>query len=279
MGELNFEVRQSAGVIECNFKELKEALAVQMSAYDGVTVTEDTIPTYKGELATLRKIRTAVENKRKDIKKTYLEPYEAFEENVKSLLEEIDKPIDLINTQLKMFEEDRKIAKRKRVTKMYIEQVGDLIRFLPVEANFNEKWLNKSTSDSDIEFDISEKIVKVKNDLDVIHSLNSEIEEDVISVYEKSGNNLTSAIARNQQYLSDKAVLEEKARNTTEPEKEPENDPVNVTVNNPVNPLEGTLLNDFVEQAKTVKIVISVDDLQKVQNILDFSDIKYQILE
>lgn len=279
MGELNFEVRQSAGVIECNFKELKEALAVQMSAYDGVTVTEDTIPTYKGELATLRKIRTAVENKRKDIKKTYLEPYEAFEENVKSLLEEIDKPIDLINTQLKMFEEDRKIAKRERVTKMYIEQVGDLIRFLPVEANFNEKWLNKSTSDSDIEFDISEKIVKVKNDLDVIHSLNSEIEEDVISAYEKSGNNLTSAIARNQQYLSDKAVLEEKARNTTESEKEPENDPVNVTVNNPVNPLEGTLLNDFVEQAKTVKIVISADDLQKVQNILDFSDIKYQILE
>ena len=133
MQDLNFEVVQTAGKIECNLQEIKEAVAVQMSAYEDAVVTEDTIPSYKGELATLRKIYKAVDDKRKDIKNEYLKPYEQFEAEVKSVLEEINKPIDLINRQLKLFEEDRVLKKQERVSKMYLEQVAEYTEYLPIE--------------------------------------------------------------------------------------------------------------------------------------------------
>ena len=273
MQDLDFRVNQTAGKIECNFAELKQALAVQMSAYDDAVVTEDSIPSYKAEIATLRKIRKAVDEKRKDIKRDFLAPLDEFEENVKLLLEEIDKPINLINSQLTLFEEDRKLNKKERVSKMYIEQVGDYLEFLPIESNFNEKWLNKGYSDSDIVYDISEKIQKVKNDLTVIDGLNSEIREELIKTYISSNNDLSRVVARNSQYLADKKRVEESVKKEIESKAESKE----IEAESKSNSL--TKLNEFVKQSKTVKLIISETDLAQVQELLDFSDIKYQIIK
>lgn len=264
MENLELQVRQTAGVIECNFKELKEALAVQMSAYEDLVVDEDSIPQYKKELATLRKIRGAVDDRRKEIKRDFLEPLDAFEDEVKSLLEEIDKPIDNINAQLKLFEEDRILHKRERIAKLYVEQVGEYLEFLPIEENYNPKWDNKSYTNESIKYDISEKLVKVKSDLGVIKSLNSEIESDIIEAYKKSGNDLSKAIERNQQYLNDKARISANVESKTESAEKP-------------NPLEGSKLNEFVQMTKTVRIILSKDDLDQVKETLDFMGIKYQV--
>lgn len=282
MDELNFRVNQTAGKIECNFEELKQALAVQMSAYEDAVVTEDTIPAYKGELATLRKIRKAVDDRRKDIKREFLEPLDKFEENVKLLLEEIDKPIDLINKQLNLFEEDRKLAKKERVSQMYMKQVGEYIKFLPIDTNFNEKWLNKSYTDADITYDISEKLQRVKSDMAVIDGLNSEIKDELIKTYISSNNDLSKAVARNSQYLADKAKVVEqaKAEAIEQAENKVETKETEVeSTENVANPLEGTLLNTFVEQTKTVKLIISANDKDEVISTLDFMGIKYQIAE
>lgn len=285
MQELDFQVKQTLGTIDCNFAELKEALAVQMSAYADATVTEDSITSYKKELATLRKIRTAVDDKRKEIEREYNKPVEEFKTQVKSLLEEIDKPIDLINSQLKLFEEDRIIHKRERVSKMYVEQVGEYIKFLPLESNYNPKWDNKSYSDEDIRFDISEKVMKIKSDLAVIEGLNSEIKDDVISTYISSGNDLSKAVARNSQYLADKQKVEKQKEieaetkvetkvETKEIEAETKLDDYKVE---PTDPL-GTL-NQIIERTKTAKIIVSMEDLPQIKELLDFSNIKYQVIE
>jgi hypothetical protein len=244
-----------------------------MSAYDDAVVTEDSIPSYKAEIATLRKIRKAVDEKRKDIKRDFLVPLDEFEENVKLLLEEIDKPINLINSQLTLFEEDRKLNKKERVSKMYVEQVGDYLKFLPIENNFDEKWLNKSYSDSDIVYDISEKIQKVKNDLTVIDGLNSEIREELIKTYISSNNDLSRVVARNSQYLADKKKVEESVK------KEIESKAESKEIEAESKPNSLTKLNEFVKQSKTVKLIISEADLAQVQELLDFSDIKYQIIK
>ena len=273
MQELDFQVKQTLGTIDCNFAELKEALAVQMSAYADATVTEDLITSYKKELATLRKIRTAVDDKRKEIEREYNKPVEEFKAQVKSLLEEIDKPIDLINTQLKLFEEDRIAHKRERIAKLYTEQVGEYIEFLPLDKNYNEKWDNKSYSDNDIIFDISGLKQKIKSDLDVIHGLSSEIENEVIETYKASGNNLASAIKRNQQYIADKTKIEE-TKKEAEPKveiKEPEVETKN--------PLEGTTLNTMVQMTKTAKIIVSLDDLEQIKETFNFMGITYQVIK
>lgn len=263
MEELNVAVVQTAGKIECNFDEIKEALKVQMEAYNSLTVTEDEIPIYKKDLAVLRKIRKAVDDKRKAVKTEFEKPYDEFKAKVDELLAEIDKPISTIDTQLKMFEEDRIAAKRERVAVLYEEQVGELIEFLPIDKYYNSKWDNKSTSDNDIKFDISELTTKIKSDLDVIRSLSSEIEPELIDVYKANGNDLAAAIKRNSQYTADKAKIQAQAK---EEEKKPQPEMMGA-------------LDEVVQAFKTVKIVISAEDKEEVQTILDFNGIKYQVLE
>ena len=63
-------------------------------------------------------------------------------------------------------------------------------------------------------------------------------------------------------------MAEEKAENKSEQKNEPR----------PSAESMGTL-NDLVKMTQTVHIIISKSDLQTVKNVLDFSDIKYQILE
>lgn len=287
MQELDFQVKQTLGTIDCNFAELKEALAVQMSAYADATVTEDSITSYKKELATLRKIRTAVDDKRKEIEREYNKPVEEFKAQVKSLLEEIDKPIDLINTQLKLFEEDRIAHKRERVSKMYVEQVGEYIKFLPLESNYNPKWDNKSYTDEDIRFDISEKVMKIKSDLAVIEGLNSEIKDELIVAYKNGGNDLTKAVARNNQYFEDKeriAKAEAEAKAKAEKVAEDTQNSLEKVAEELKNGSENVeslsalnTLDEIIERTKTVKLIVLEDDLAQVKELLDFSNIKYRV--
>lgn len=271
------KVQQSNGSITTNLDVIEAELKEKMAEYKDYVVSENTVKKDKSVLADLRKLRASLDDSRKEVKKLWLEPYTKFEERCKTVIALVDEPIDLINTQIKMFDEEKKLQKIEHIKELYAENIQGLERYLPFEKvlEANKKWTNVSTKDSDIVYDLNEMVLKIKNDLCAIRALGSEIENECIDAYVNFGNNLSMAIQRNSQYLSDKAVLEEKARNTTEPEKDLVNDPVNVTQN----PLEGTLLNEFVEQTKTVKIVIAESDLQQVENILSFSDIKYQVIK
>ena len=75
MNEIEVKVTQTAGVIESNFEEIKEALGLQMTAYLELELNEENIKERKADLATLRKIRKAVDDRRKDVKKTFNKPY------------------------------------------------------------------------------------------------------------------------------------------------------------------------------------------------------------
>ena len=271
MENLEIQVKQELGSISTNFKEVEKELRLQMSAYENFVVSEDEINIAKGDLAFLRKLKTSIEDKRKAIKKEYLVPYNNFEESCKKLTAIIDEPINTIDSQLKLFEEDRKAKKKIRIEKLYKEQVGDLIRYLPFEKNFNEKWLNKSTTDQDINFDISEAKLKVKNDLVIIESLNSEIHEELLDAYVKSGNDLAIVVKRNQQYHSDKQKVVEQVK-ATEQKVEP-------APTNPEPKSESAMksFNDFAEMVRTAKIIIPYSDLAQVKETLDFMGVKYQI--
>ena len=70
MNDLEVKVSQQPGIINCNLEEIKEALKVQMTAYMDLEVTEGNIKESKSDLATLRKIKKAVDDRRKEVKRT-----------------------------------------------------------------------------------------------------------------------------------------------------------------------------------------------------------------
>lgn len=255
MKELNIIINQSQGEITTNFEEIEKSLKLQMSAYENFVVSEDEISIAKGDLAFLRKLSKSIDDRRKEIKKSYLKPYNDFEESCKKLTAIINEPIKTISEQLDLFEQDRMAKKRERVTALYNEAVGEYVKFLPIENNFNEKWLNKSYSDNDIHFDISEKVTRVKGDLDVIKGLNSEIYDTLIETYINSGNNLAMTIARNTQYLSDKNKVIEQVKEQ----------PVPVVVKKVEEPAP----------KNEVHFIVSIEDAEEVENYLTFSNIKF----
>lgn len=91
--------------IDFNFEELKGQLAESLALYTGLVVTEDGIKGAKEDRAKLNKLREALENKRKEVKRECMTPYTDFEAKVKELVGLIDQPIAAIDAQLKEYEE------------------------------------------------------------------------------------------------------------------------------------------------------------------------------
>ena len=208
----DFQLTIKEGAITTNLEALKKELTEIAERHKGVIVTEDTVPMAKKDLADLRRTAKEIDDRRKTVKKQWNAPYTAFENEVKAALEIINEPIELIDKQVKDFEAQRKADKEQHVREIYTEQIQGMEEFLPFAEIFDEKWLNASTKDNDIIFDINSAVNQVKMDLEAIKALGSEFEEECIKAYKQSGNQLTAAIQRNTQLISAKELAEKKAQ-------------------------------------------------------------------
>lgn len=205
MNELS--VTQTPAVITANFDEVKSGLENMMQAYAGLEVTEDNIPERKKDVATLRKIRKAVDDKRKEVKRDYEKPLKAFEGKCKELTGLIDNEIEHINTGLEAFEAARVAEKRVKITKLYEEHIEGYAEFLPMAKIYDSKWENKSCSDKEIISDLQQYRLNVSNDLQALKNASGEYYEDCLKAYKQSGNNLAAAMQR----LTDLRTAKERA--------------------------------------------------------------------
>ena len=60
--------------IDFNFDEMKTELSEKLEKYNALVVTEDSIKDAKSDRANLNKLKTAIDDKRKEIKKLCLAP-------------------------------------------------------------------------------------------------------------------------------------------------------------------------------------------------------------
>lgn len=258
----SFELQIKTGAITTNLESLKEELTEIAQRYDGVVVSEQSVPLAKKDLAELRKIVKEIEDRRKSVKKEWNIPYTEFEKEVKTALEIINKPIELIDKQVKEYEAQAKAEKEQHIREIYAEQVKGYEDYLPFADNFNEKWLNVSTSDKDIIFDVNGLVTKVKMDLDAIEALQTEFKDEVIKAYKQSGNQLSAAIQRNTQLISAKAIAEQKVKDSQDLVKD-------LVKEEPMETLP------FDEDRATFT-VWGADNLLKVRLFLQDNNIKYE---
>lgn len=140
--------------IEWNHEELKAEIEAKMAEYKTLVFTEQTVKEAKADRATLNKLKTAIEDERKRIKKLCLAPYNDFESKVKEITALIDEPIGIIDKQIKEVEE----AKRQEKSKQ-IEEIFNSIDFPPeltLDRIRDPKWLNASVSLKSIREDMEE---------------------------------------------------------------------------------------------------------------------------
>ena len=228
MQKLELTVNQKMGVITDNFEEIKESLKVEMAVYETKQFAEEDKQKAKGDLADLRKLKKAVNDRKAEVKKEYMKPYEAFESKVKELIGVIDKPIALIDGQVKEFEEKRVMQKKEEINKLYDELVEEeLWNYIPLEKIYGEKWTNASTSMKCIREEINLKAMQTRQDITTIKAMKSEKEEQALNLYMEN-NNLALAIQLINRYEQEKAEIlqrkekEEQERRDRELERERE---------------------------------------------------------
>lgn len=221
MGELQVKVTQALGKIDFNFKELKDNLSSMMELYKDAQFSEETSADAKKEVATLRKIKKALSDRRIEVKKEYMQPYDDFETKVKELTELIDKPIELINTQVQVFEEKKKAEKKQKIQDSYNELIGDMAEYLPLVKIYDNKWENTAVSMKSIKEEIEQAVSSTVMAIDTIKGMNSEVVPQALEQYKKdlSLANAISYINKHEQMKAEILAQEEKKRKEEEERK------------------------------------------------------------
>lgn len=221
MNELTLRVKQSPGLIDLNFEELETAIDTILAEYKGAVFTEDTKDIAKGEVASLRKMKQELDDLRKKVKQEWMKPYNDFELRLKSLLLKYDDPINLIDGQIKAFDENRREEKRKSIRAAYEETVGDMEEYIPFDKIYEKKWENVSVSMKSIRETLCALVDNARIAVDGIKAMASEKEADALEMY-KSTLNLAKAMTVITNYERQKAeiLMREEERRRAEEERQ-----------------------------------------------------------
>ena len=208
--ELQIYSPQESGfikVIEWNNEELKAEIAAKVKDYEGLIYTgEAQIKEAKADRATLNKLRNAIEDERKRVKKLCLEPYNEFEAQVKEVLALLDRPIAMISEQIEAAEEAKKTQKKAEIEVVF-EAVG-FQDFVTLDAIMDPKWLNASVPLKKIEELMRERMYQIGTDVLAIHEL-SDYSFEAMEVY-KQTLDLNAAIREGKRLLEIQKMKEEK---------------------------------------------------------------------
>lgn len=159
--------------ISFNFEELKMTLAERLDHYNHLVITEDSIQEGKADRAKLNALVKALEDRRKEVKKACLVPYEKFEIKEKELVSLVMAPIAAIDKQLNLYEVQRRAEKEAEIKAIWDEYLADnkVPAGITLNKIFNDKWLNASVKPNAIRKEIAESLEKIVNDLAAIKNL------------------------------------------------------------------------------------------------------------
>lgn len=170
--------------IEFNFDDQKAWLEERLAHYKGLVVTEDTIKEGKDDRAKLNKLKTAIDTRRKEIKKEWNAPLAVFESQVKELIALIDQPINAIDAQLMEYENQRKEEKAKEIFALYEATVPEELKeIIPLEKISSSQWLNATVKLKKVEEELESIVKRTNADMMVLDTVEDEYKAAVRETY------------------------------------------------------------------------------------------------
>lgn len=157
--------------IDWNKEEFKELVASITEQYQGVTYTDEQMKLAKDDRARLNAMKKAISDRRIEIKKTIMEPYTQFENEVKEIVTLIEEPIGMIDSQIKEYEEKKKEEKKQTLNEYFQEEVGELESSVTFDMIFDAQYLTTKYSIKKAKEEIKGKLEKMKTDIRAIESM------------------------------------------------------------------------------------------------------------
>ncbi len=160
-----------------NFEQLRQSLTQVLSRYEGVVYTDAMLTEAKADKKELSRLRREIDDRRKEIKRAYLAPYNEFEAQVKELLSMVDAPLDEIKGFVSSMENREKEAKRAEIRAYFMSRsaaLGSLAsQVFESPAFFVDKWLNKTTSAKTWQTEVDAKIAEAARAISAIQATNA----------------------------------------------------------------------------------------------------------
>lgn len=172
---MNFELKiqmPTPAPVMFNYDELKANLETALADYQNRVYTEDTLAEAKADRAKLNKLKDAIDAERISRKKEYMKPFETFENQAKELVDLINTASSGIKEQLDTFELKREAEKKERIESLFADIISNYdLAFITLDKIFNDKWLNKGTTEKAIAKEITDRCERAVTDMEIIKRL------------------------------------------------------------------------------------------------------------
>lgn len=270
-------------VIETNGEELKAWLSEKLTQYNEFVVTTETIRAAKDDKAKLTKLRAALEERRKEVKRQCMAPYEDFERKYKELLTLIDEPIGRIDTQIKALDEQEQQEKYNRLKEFFQGCVSRME--IPFQVEFdrilNPKWKNKTLKEDVLSKEIANEVYRIQNEVKELQEYyeNSPHYTAIMNTY-MQGYDKACALAYAAALIQQEQRRQEAQRAAQQPVREPELTPPPAyeptpepPVQQPVQPQNEPKITGVFRVTGTKQQIIALRDFMR-ENQIEFQIVK-----
>lgn len=155
-------------VISVNFEEVKAALESNMSKYQNIIVTEETLKGCKATQKELAGLKIKIDTYRKDKKKKFSEPIVEFENKCKDLISLVESVESPIKDGIRVFDDEKK-AEKAKIAQQIIDEVikeNGLSEKYAIQLTVIDKYTNLTAKESEVKDDVNQRAMTLKSEQD-----------------------------------------------------------------------------------------------------------------
>lgn len=216
--EFNLEVSAKDGKVYTNASDLLPAIQEKLKAYDYI-VDENNYKQAKSDRTVLNNLVKIVSDKRKQVENDVFAQWLKDKKDIMEVEKTIKAASDKLGSGINEVDNAEKELKRSQIKELWTNMTNDKY---PFELVFEERYLNKTVKNKEIEESLNNKFLKAEEQLSFIEASLPEDElqaEQVIQLFCKTLD-LSKATDRINEIKAAKAKLQEKVNAQIEQSKQ-----------------------------------------------------------
>ena len=272
--ELKVNEVQLPEKISFNYEELKQELTEKVHLYETVVYDESQVKEAKADKARLNALKKSLNDERIRREKEYMVPFNDFKAKVNEIIGIIDKPIAIIDSQVKAYDEKRREEKRAEI-QAYFDSLENPVEFITLDRIFEDGWLNATTSMKSIQESIDNTLSRIAVEVATLKEL-PEFSFEAVEEYKRTldmgkavseGKRLADIQRRKAEAVAEARAKAEAETLKAEPVKE--------------EPIPFTDPEEFVPETRNwikFKAYLTVTEAHKLRQFFEDNNIKFEAL-
>ena len=211
-------IEQSLGILETNAIDIKAFVENKVLEYVPENYV-DQADAAKADRAVLNKAALSLDEKRKEIEKKFMSPFEKFKATITETVKIIKGASGKLDEIVKEEEAREKDVKRRKIETYFN---GLNFKLLPLEKLYDEKWLNKTVTDKKWKTLLDDKISNIYEDIKTLESFTEDV--DILKSIYLDTLNIGITINKGNDLKAHREALKEEAENRLHREREANKD-------------------------------------------------------